>query len=474
VDGLCAAAILWEALYFGRGYKNVYPFIPDRFTDGYGLSAGSLEKINRQYSTVTMKPLLVTVDCGITAREEIALAKSWGWSVLVVDHHRPEKVLPEADAILWTDQLCAAGLAWFLSFQLDPSSASKQLELAALATVADLQPLLGGNRSLVKFGLSQLAQTKRLGLKALIEAGGFLERKLDTWAVGWILAPRLNAAGRLEDAYTALRLLCTRDRKQAENLAEELSILNRSRQRKTMEVFAHAKMSYQAVQQSSSQEKRIILVGHETYHEGVIGLVAGKLVQEFCRPAIVLSHGEKSAKGSARSIPGFDILAALREAEHLFEDLGGHAQAAGFTIANDKVPTLAETLERLGAKLLADELLSPSLQIDAEIPFETVGEELGEKLKNLEPYGVGNPEPVFLSRGVGVRESRVVGQEGQHLKLRLKRGAQEVTALWFGWRRFASSLPAGAEVDAVYTVGTDRWNGREEIILKIKDLRIVS
>lgn len=474
VDGLCATAILWETLYFGLGYKNVYPFIPDRFTDGYGLSTKSLEKINQQYSHVTKKPLLITVDCGITAAKEVADARRLGMEVIVVDHHRRPEVLPDAQGLVWSDRVCAAGLSWLLGYQLCPQISSSQLDLAALATLADLQPLLGINRSLAKYGLEVLNRSPHLGLKILLEAAGLVGRKIDAYGVGWIIAPRLNAAGRLEKAIDSLRLLCTRDRAQAQEIAAQLNKLNAERQRMTVGMVEHAAASYQAIEQASGRDGKVIFVQHETYHEGVIGLVAGKLAQEFNRPALVLAKGDTYAKGSARSIPGFDIMAALRGLTHLFEDLGGHPMAAGFTIKNENIAQLEAALRQLVETELAGELLPASLDIDAPLPLSQLNLNFLEKLEQLEPYGVGNPVPAFLSSGIKVVFSQTVGAEGKHLKLRLGDSGKEYAAIWFGQGGLLSSFPPGMSVDIVYTPIEDRWNGNSRLSLHIKDMRVVS
>lgn len=474
VDGLCATAILWETLYFGLGYKNIHPFIPDRFTDGYGLSRQSLEKINQQYGNVTRKPLLITVDCGITAAREVAYAQELGMDVMVVDHHSRPSVLPSAQGLVWSDKVCAAALAWLLSGQLLPETKEAQLDLAALATLADLQPLLGANRSLVKLGLEVLNGSPHPGLKILLETAGLTGRKVGTYEAGWVISPRLNAAGRLESALDSLRLLCTRDRAQARELAARLNRLNIERQRMTLAATAHAKEDYLTSEQTGKEVRKIIFVHHESYHEGVIGLVAGKLVQEFNRPALVLARGAVYSKGSARSIPGFDIINALRKLSHLFEDLGGHPMAAGFTVKNENIPQLAKALWSLADGELTEERLYSSLPIDAQLPLSQINWELLETLKKLEPHGVGNPQPLFLSSGVRLVATQTVGAAGQHLKLRLVDSGKEFPAIWFGQGDLVSSFPSGSAVDAVYSLAEDIWNGNSRLSLHIKDMRLSS
>lgn len=468
VDGIGATAILWETIYFGLGYKNVYPFIPDRFSEGYGLSRKSLEKINEEYDGIKgQEPLLVTVDCGITAESEVAFAHQLGFKVIIVDHHvRPEK-LPKAEAIVWTDNLCSGGLSWFLSFCLDKDNARYQLDLAALTIVADLQPLTDVNRSLLKAGLKSLETGKRVGIRSLAEAAGMSDRTLGTYELGWVIAPRLNAAGRLENALTALRLLCTRDLNQAKRLAKGLNEVNAERQRITLEAFNHAREIV-----SSKQVDKILMVVHEDYHEGIIGLVAGRLVQEFYRPSLVISKGEIFSKGSARSVRGFDIIAALKKIEELFEGLGGHPMAAGFTVKTENLRRLEEALFVLGEKEISSDLLKAVVNVDAEVPLSSIADEFWKLIRKLEPFGLGNPTPVFLSRNVRVVQSRCVGTDGKHLKLLLQDSGRSYLAMWFGEGDCLQEFPQGTLVDIVYSLMEDRWNGQQSLGLNIKDLKV--
>lgn len=307
VDGLSATAILWETIYRGLKYEKCRPFIPNRFEHGYGLS---VESVGECLKLAGEKPgLLITVDCGITALDAVSHANDLGFKVLIVDHHQPLEEKPAA-MILWTDQLCAAGIAYFLSQALVPGFAG--LDLTALATIADLQPLTGLNRQLVKQGLPLLSKPQRLGIKALKEVAGLLEKEVGVYEAGWFLSPRLNASGRLEDALDSLRLLCSLSEEQVRDLAKKLSKINTERQQKTGEMVEHAQEAL-----LETKEKKIIVVANESYHEGLIGLVAGKLVQKYYRPAVVISCGPEFCKGSARSISGFNIVEALRSQAEL-------------------------------------------------------------------------------------------------------------------------------------------------------------
>ncbi|MEK7611087.1 MAG: single-stranded-DNA-specific exonuclease RecJ [Patescibacteria group bacterium] len=468
VDGIGATAILWETIYFGLGYKKVYPFIPDRFGEGYGLSKKSLDKINAEYDGLNGNfPLLITVDCGVTAREEVEYAKKLGFEIVIIDHHVRPETLPRAEALVWTDSLCSGGLAWFLSYHLDKASATNQLDLAALTAVADLQPVLGINRSLLKAGLQALLAGKRLGLQALLRSAGVDGRELGTYELGWIIAPRLNAAGRLDNALTALRLLCTRDPDQAQTLAKSLNEVNIERQKITLEALTHAREHV-----LSNQPGKILVVAHETYHEGIIGLVAGRLTQEFSRPSLVISKGTVISKGSARSVRGFDLVAALKKIEYLFEGLGGHPMAAGFTVKTENLDKLAVAVADLGEQELAGDLLKGSIRIDVKISFSRINSSLRNLLKQLEPTGLSNPTPVFLSKGVKVTSSRTVGSSGSHLKLSLEEEGCRFPAMWFKAGEKLADFPPGTVVDIVYSVGEDSWNGAARLSLNVKDMRL--
>lgn len=469
VDGLSATAILWEAIYFGLNYREVYPFIPNRFTDGYGLSRESIEKIKQQHGGAALRPLLITVDCGITAVDEVRLAKVLGFSVIIVDHHTLPVTLPTADAIVWTDALCSGGISWFLAQSLLDGGELEQRDLAALATVADLQPLLGLNRSFVRSGLAVINQKPRPGLKTLMTVSRMPDRLVGTYELGWLLAPRLNAAGRLESAEKALKLLLTRNLKEAEEIAAGLNEVNGERQRILGVSLTHARTIL-----TGTGMKKFILVADESYHEGVIGLVAGKLVQEFYRPALVIAKGETVSKGSARSVSGFNIIEALRRFEGLFEGVGGHPMAAGFTIRNENLTRLETELAKVTEELIDEQTLTPKIKVEAELPAGIINQELPAITKKLEPFGVGNPQPIFLVRNLRVVGARKVGSTGGHLKLGLAKDGLSLPAIWFG---AGSQLPAyqpGSIADIVFTVLEDSWNGYSRVSLNVKDARLKS
>lgn len=473
VDGICGTAILWEAIYKNLGYKKCLPYIPDRFSEGYGLSKASVEgvaKTKEQIDPAAKKALLITVDCGISAFEEIRYARSLGFGVIIVDHHQKKESLPKADVIVWTDRLCAAGMAWFTARCLctgvacNAPTRANGSDLASLATIADLQPLSNVNRSLVKFGLEEINHSKRIGLLELADVAGLTNKKIGTYEVGWMLAPRLNAAGRLESALFSLRLLCTENVALAREIARTLNQINSERQRLTEESIKRAR------EEVGKSAERVLIVSHESYHEGVIGLVAGKLAQNFYRPAVAISVGNQYSKGSARSIAEFNIIEAIRTCEDLLVDAGGHPMAAGFTIETTKISEFTRRLVDYGTKTLPADL-SPTLKVDLEInPFDITWE-FWEDLKKMEPFGVGNREPLFLIHDLEILNLQIVGAYGNHLKLLLSDGKKSIVGMGFGLGNLGNALKVGDKIDLVASVTENIWNGNRSLELQIKDSR---
>lgn len=478
VDGLSSTAILWETIYFDLGYKRVVPFIPNRFEDGYGLSSEVLEKLvlELRQKGWDSPPLLITVDCGITAARQVDSAKKLGMSVIIIDHHSKPSVLPDADSIFWSDKLCGGGLAWFFVRALSVPAEDK-LDLAALATIADLQPLTGVNRSIVKFGLREINSGKRVGLRALTESALGFGKEVGSFEVSWLLSPRLNAAGRLESALESLRILCTRNYNDAKILAQKLSLINNERQEKTKAMNDLAREEYLS-QAESKDTKHIIISANPDYHEGIIGLVAGRLTQEFYRPSIIISVGEATSKGSARSIPGFDITEFLRNIPDVFKDLGGHSQAAGFSIETAKITEFQRYVRERAAVATFPSLI-PSLEIDFELLPEELDVSFFDKVSKLSPFGLGNLEPIFCLTNLEITGAFLVGQLKNHLKLLFSKPGDKgklysYTGLWFEEGDRFPQFTEGSRVDVAFSIAVNTWKERTEVTLKIKDIRFSS
>jgi len=463
-DGICATAILWETLY--KLTKNVLPYIPQRVSEGYGLNKNTIADLKEKNPNLK---LIITVDHGITAKEKIEFAKKLGIEVIVCDHHETGKEKPPAVAVIHTVKVCSAAIAWFLGNQIKKGDF---LDLVAIATIADMEPLVGVNRSLVKEGLYALNQTKRCGLLAIFEEAGIKQGEIGPYEVGFIIAPRLNAMGRMEHALESLRLVCTPKADQAKDLATKLGITNRERQILTEETAKHARDLLFGLEDQRNLPK-LIFLAHESYQEGIIGLTAGKLVEEFYRPAIVVSKGEIYSKASARSINGFNITEAIRTCSDLLVDAGGHPMAAGFTVETTKLEVLKTRLEEVAQKQLDEEKLIKKLKIDCELPLKDISLELYQEIRKLEPFGLGNPEPIFVSRNVKVAEARTVGFENKHLKLLLTSHFSPITveAIGFGMGQLFSQLSPEKPIDIAYSLALDQWNGISKIQLKLKDIK---
>ncbi|MDP2860171.1 MAG: single-stranded-DNA-specific exonuclease RecJ [bacterium] len=471
-DGICGTAILWETLY--ELGASTEPYIPLRETEGYGLSKIGIDKINQKSKIKNQKSLIITVDHGIGGHSQIDYARSLGIEVIVVDHHEKGKTFPKAAAIVHTTKICAAALAWILSWYLTPEEKRKSLEeklsLAAIATIADLEPLIGPNRIFAKKGLEELNLTKRVGLLALFNEAGIEKREIDAYSVGFIIAPRLNASGRLEEAIDALRLLCTRDTERANILASKLSCLNRDRQEMTERTVLHAK---ELVRTSYGLKlPKLLFISHESYHQGIIGLVAGKLVEEFRRPAVVISCGEIFSKASCRSVNGLNIIETIRSCGDLLVSCGGHPMAAGFTVETRHLEVLKTRLHEAAEKQFGKDETEKDLKVDLELPLRALTLELSEKLQKLSPFGLGNPEPVFMVSAVKIVNSRPVGNGDRHLKLTVAdETGRTFSAIGFGMGEKSPDLASGVKIDIAYNLTMNEWNGERKVELKMKDVR---
>lgn len=481
VDGISGTAILWETLY--QLTPNVLPYLPERISEGYGFNLESVRKLKssakgRSTSGRKNLKLIITVDQGVTAGDKIAqVKKELNIDVIVCDHHElPSKNIP-CEALIHTTQVCAAAIAWAFAREIIHSFPNTQylipdtLSLVALATIADLEPLTGINRSLVKYGLEALNKTKRLGLVNLIKDAGVELGKVGTYEVGYILAPRINAMGRMKHAIEALRLLCTKKEEQSLELARVLSETNRDRQVAMEEIFQHSRNLFLQQTQGGTLPK-FILVAHESYQEGVIGLAAGKLTEEFHRPSAVISIGEKYSKASARSINGFNIIDILREHFDLISEAGGHPMAAGFTLETRNIEVLRQRLISVAEKIITDDMLEKILKIDLEIPLPAVTADLYRDVQQLAPFGVGNPEPLFCS-DVEVKDARVVGSEGKHLKLLVSNDLKQkmFSAIAFNQGSQLEKIQKNTKITLAYSLTMNQWNGTQSLELKVKDIK---
>jgi len=467
VDGVTAAAILIEA--FGEAGAKVIPYIPDRFSEGYGVNIEAIKSLHEKGAT-----LIITVDCGTSSVDEIEGARALGVDTIVLDHHSVPPVLPPAVALVNPKrpeaqypetELSSGGLAFKLVPALfdrlgRPFVPERYLDLVALSTVCDMVPLRGENRWLVREGIRALARTQRPGLRALMEAAGSDPARADASTIGFVIGPRLNAAGRLDHARRALDLLLETDPDRAREMARHLGELNRQRQDATAAACDLARDLVAA----EDPDAPLIFVGHRDIPSGIVGLVAARLMDDHYRPAVVYEEGETTSRASCRSIPEFDITAALRTCPELMVRFGGHRAAAGFTAENANLPALKEALLARAAEELNGIELVPVLDIDAAVPLSRMNGKLIGSLAQLAPFGVGNPEPIFLSRNLEVANIRTMGADGQHLRLSLRDGRVTWPAVAFGVGK--QDIQPGAHLDAVYTFSADRGsNGAMQLRL---------
>lgn len=472
-DGITGASILSLALEKLKISHET--FLPDRVKDGYGVSGEAIRKASREGVR-----LLITVDCGISAKEEITEARKAGVETIVLDHHQlPASGLPPAEAILNPLQgscvypfkeLSAGGLAFKLAQALLGPEAFALFDLATLSTVADLAPLRGENRILVREGLRQLSERKREGIKALAQAAGLKAREIKTSHVGFVLGPRINASGRMGSALTALRLLLTSNPREARSLAAILQEENRRRQQEERKVTAEA---VQQVEQTVNFSKdQVIVVADEGWHQGVIGIVASRLVERYHRPALVIALAEGKGKGSGRSIRSFNLFKALETArEHLME-FGGHEQAAGFSVESNEVPFLRKKLNEHSHATYPPEIFLKSIDIDLEISLADLTPRFLRELELLEPHGVGNPRPVFLTRSLVVVRVTPTGRKNSSRPcVWISDGSltYEVTVSERSGIPF--EFEPGERLDLVYSVSRKVWEGEETVVLEARDAK---
>lgn len=489
-DGVTAVTLLMQALPALGG--AVQPYIPHRMREGYGLNQSAIDDLIEQQVR-----LLITVDCGITNVAEVAYARSRGLDVIVTDHHTPPSDLPPAYAVVNPKQagctypfkqLVGVGIA----FKLVQALVQKQglrphngmrlqdlLDVVALGTVADLGPLQGENRMLVRAGLERIHTSQRPGLQALIRKSGLQQAQVSAGDIAFLLGPRINAAGRLDDAITAYDLLLAEDLATAERIAEQLNQANRERQRMTSSMVDLAAAAFEAqleaAELAGEAPPRIVVLADESFPAGIVGLVAAKLVDRYTRPVVLIAIGAEEARGSARSVPGVNIHTLLTHVEDLFLRFGGHSQAAGFSIANEHLAELETRLLALAAEQISDEQLEPVLSADAEVPLAAISYHLLHALLLLEPFGQANPQPVLVSYGAYARDVQAIGNQGKHLRLRLaataEAGAPTFDAIAFGLGHIAAALQRHPRIDVLYTLEERIWNGNTSLQLNIKDLR---
>ena len=481
VDGTTGAAVLVSFLReIGRGPMF---YIPHRIDEGYGMSRQGIEHLHSREVT-----LIITVDCGISNADEVAFARTLGMDVVIVDHHQLPERLPEAASAVINPQrpdcafpdkgLCAAGLAFYLVIGLRASlrdsgwfepggvpDIRRHLDIVTLGTIADMVPLRGTNRVLTRRGLVELESSTRPGIVALREVVGIPPGAMNAGTVGFQLGPRINAAGRMDAAVKVVEMLTTDSRETAVEIARELDGHNRERRETEAQVLEEA---LSRIEQGGLHERRSIVVGRQGWHPGVLGIVASRIVERFHRPTIVIGLDGGEGKGSGRSIRGFHLVQGMTRCADLLERFGGHEYAAGLSIREENIEPFAERFDEVARESLSEEDLLPYLDVDAEVDFRQLSLDLVRQMQLLGPFGVGNPEPVFQTRGVEVCERRDFNKVS---RFRLRHNDHSVTAVVFG---SPENLPVRVEdhVDIAYRLRENEWQGTHSMELRLLDIRV--
>jgi single-stranded-DNA-specific exonuclease len=470
-DGVTATALLVQVLQ--RLGADVRGYIPNRFDEGYGLNNEALSNLHAQGIR-----LVITVDCGIRSLVEAEYATSLGMDLIISDHHHPAAEIPRALAVINPKlpgetypekDLAGVGLAYKLASALvspaETAAIEDTLDLVAMGTVADMAPLIGENRALVRAGLKQLRQPRRQGTMSLIKASGLQPDKIDASHIGFMLGPRLNAAGRLDTALAALNLLTTSDLNEAGRLAQQLDDYNRERQ----EITRQIQMAVEDMAQSEDPDTLLIFAADSDFNPGVVGLAASRLCEQYYRPTIIGARGEEYTRASCRSIPEFHITQALDQCTELLVRHGGHAAAAGFTVRNENLDLLLERLRAIATDELASRDLRPILDADLEIPLSQLTPDILTYLEWLQPTGYGNKPVHFVSRHLKVTRCGTVGKDGAHLKMTVTDGRITYPAIAFRQGQWLEKLPS--HVDLLYAYELNEYNGHVSLQLNVRDIK---
>lgn len=472
-DGITGGAVMWETLHL-LGF-NVMPYVPERKSEGYGFSKIGIDNVNEKYHP----KLIISVDHGIAAQDKIAYAKKLGIDVAVSDHHlKSDKKLISALAIFHTEEMSGSGVAYFLAreiylhFKKDILNNVEELEkhfeqdylaLASIGTIADLVPLVGVARSLARYGMEAFLDIKRVGIKKLLDVSGIENRKLNTFDIGFIVAPRINAIGRLEHAIDALRLLCTKSIDNAQILASKINNKNVERQ-DLVKIAVEEALKMTDLKLMKNPDLKIICLVSENWNEGIIGLIASKIMDKFYRPAIVMTVSDGQAKGSVRSISGFDITAFLREHKKYLIDVGGHKAAAGFSIEKNNIEKFISAIEKSADKKIDKSNLVKKIEVDFETPVSILSRKLAIEIEKFYPFGIGNPQPLFLTRGKLVK-MQTMGKSAQHLRLQIKDDSSpdSLELVFFNEGLKSKEIQIGQPISVAYNLEINRWNGTEKL-----------
>lgn len=487
-DGVTSAVILTLLFKKVLGLSGQV-YIPDRKTEGYGLNKKAIDWLVRKDIQ-----LIVTCDCGVSNKKEIDYARGKGIDTIVLDHHHLPHDFSDDYIIINAKrkgdsypfkELAACGVAFkfvqaifrsnilsevktnFHNNNTLALSFEKQLlDLVAIGTIADCVPLISENRTLVKYGFAILAKTKRLGIKSLALSAGINLQKVDAYSIGFCLAPRINAAGRINHANTAYKLLITESSDIVDKLSAQLEFTNQQRQKLTEKIVNQAK-----AQIGNPSYKKILFAQDSTWPLGVVGIAAGKICEEYFRPTLILSKGEKESSGSARSISSFNIIEAISSCKDILLEYGGHRLAAGFSLKNEHIKEFIKKINQIAESKLSEKDLMPQIKIDAEVDLTQINWELYRMLQNFEPHGPENQKPIFCTKGVRVIDIFNVGKENKHLKLKVSKGNKIFEVIGFNFGDQISKIKVGDNIDLAFEVCTNEWNKNQELQLKLVDIK---
>lgn len=479
VDGVTSAALLVRVLSALKA--DVIYRLPHRQREGYDIKPASVDECAAEGVKV-----IITCDCGICAHDTAERAKELGIDLIITDHHEPGSVLPLALAVINPKrrdanypfpEIAGVGVAFKFAQGLvrrlghsENSFISKFLDLAALGTVGDVVPLLDENRAIVKYGLEALASSKKLGLQTMLRFTNLRNKPLSAYYLGFVLGPRINAVGRLDDASIALRLLLTRDDAEAAALMEEMERCNNERRAEQDRILAEA---IEQVKSKDLSRTRVLVLSHTGWNTGVIGIVAGKIAECYGRPAILIGRDEECGMGygSARSTPAFNIHEGLIHCHELLVRYGGHALAAGLSLSLDNLAAFEGRINALALDIIKDEDLVPQVIVDAELDASDINRELADAIESMEPFGMANQEPLFMTRGMTVKQMQRVG-DGSHLRMQLeKNGSAPIQCIAFGFGHYAEMVQLGESVDLCYSIRLNKFNGSETVQLSVKAIR---
>ncbi len=476
VDGITSTAVLTDFLESLGADVDYY--IPNRFKEGYGLNAIAINKIAKNRAG-----LLITVDCGITSVGEVELAKTLKLDVIITDHHTCKDELPKAIAVINPKrkdstypfcELAGVGVVFKLILALAKNMGIstkdtflKYVDLVTIGTIADVVPLVDENRVIVDKGITAIENTNNNGIKALLEVSGTNNREKNAMLVAFSIAPRLNAAGRMENAKISVELFKEKDYGKAVETATYLDSLNRNRQQTEQKILEEALEEVSKFQ----NEQLVYVLNHKDWHEGIIGIVASKLCEKFYRPCILLSESENKCKGSGRSIDGLNLFDALSNCEDVLTAFGGHSLAAGLSILPENIPIFRERINKYAKQLLTEDKLIPKLYIDCKLNPKNITIEWAEAMKRLEPFGAGNEIPVFALSDAEIISASGLGEEAKHLRIKLQKDGMTFNAVGFGMGEFLKELKSGEKIDIAYNLNINTYQGKDNLQLLIKDIK---